>query len=339
MALVTSGSLTAAYQEYFSKELLQRQLPILQMEQFGMKAALPRKNGNKQIRFFRYDNPSISSILEVTSEGTSPGTGAERQLTLSTVGATLQQFASLVKLTDILQATNLFDSMAQATTQLAEDHALHADTLVHRVLTTGTTSGTGTLSTSVRYAQNSNSTAFIAATAANSAFTALDLLDSVTALRVDKAPTIKGGYILVADPRTARSILNDDDYIQAHRYSNVDSLLKGEVGTYYGVKTLLSHNILSFGSASANAISGTAAAAYNSSTAPFLANVVLGDQAFGVPSLTGDSPYSPKVLIAEGPDKSDPLDLVTSVAVKTYYTSVVLNPAFYRIVFSRSEVS
>ena len=60
MALVTSGSLAAAYQEYFSKELLQRQLPILQMEQFGMKAALPRKNGNKQIRFFRYDNPSIS---------------------------------------------------------------------------------------------------------------------------------------------------------------------------------------------------------------------------------------------------------------------------------------
>lgn len=338
MALVTSGSLAAAYQEYFSKELLQRQLPILQMEQFGMKAALPRKNGNKQIRFFRYDNPSISKIIEITSEGTNPGNN-ERELTLSTVGATLQQFASLVKLSDILQATNLFDSMAQATTQLAEDHALHADTLVHRVLTTGTTSGTGTLSTSVRFAQNSNSTAFIAATAANSAFTALDLLDSVTALRVDKAPTIKGGYILVADPRTARSILNDDDYIQAHRYSNVDSLLKGEVGTYYGVKTLLSHNILSFGSASANAISGTAAASYNSSTAPFLANIVLGDQAFGVPTLTGDSPYSPKVLIADGADKSDPLNLITSVAVKTYYTAVQLNGAFYRVVFSRSEVS
>jgi N4-gp56 family major capsid protein len=119
----------------------------------------------------------------------------------------------------------------------------------------------------------------------------------------------------------------------------LDSLLKGEVGTYYGVKTLLSHNILSFGSASSSAISGTAAAAYNSSTAPFLANIVLGDQAFGVPSLTGDSPYSPKVLIAEGPDKSDPLDLVTSVAVKTYYTAVRLNNAFYRVVFSRSEVS
>jgi hypothetical protein len=65
----------------------------------------------------------------------------------------------------------------------------------------------------------------------------------------------------------------------------------------------------------------------------------LGDQAFGVPTLTGDSPYSPKVLIADGADKSDPLNLITSVAVKTYYTAVQLNGAFYRVVVSRCEVS
>ena len=161
-------------------------------------------------------------------------------------------------------------------------------------------------------------------------------MDAVTSLRVDKAPTIKGGYVLVADPRTARSILNDDDYIQAHHYNNTDSLLKGEVGTYYGIKTLLSHNVLSYGSSTSTTLGS--AGAYNSSTTPFLANIVLGDQAFGVPSLTGDSPYSPKVLLSTGPDKNDPLDLQTVVALKTYYTAVRLNTAFYRVVFSRSEV-
>jgi len=338
MALVTSGSLSDSYQKYFSKMLLERQLPILQMEQFAVKATLPRKNGNKEITFFRYDNPSISNIVEITSEGTNPGSN-ERQLTLSTVTGSLKQYASLVKLSTLLEATNLFDSLSQATTQLSEDHALHADTLVHRILTLNNTDGTGTAGQAAfaRYAQNgTNSTNFIAASAANSAFTALDLLDATTALRVEKAPTIKGGYVLVADPRTARSVLNDDDYIQAHHYNNTDSLLKGEVGTYYGIKTLLSHNVLSFGSSTSTTIGS--AGDYNASTRPFLANIVLGDQAFGVPSLTGDSPYSPKVLISSGPDKNDPLDLQTVIALKTYYTSVRLNTAFYRVVFSRSEV-
>ena len=48
MALVTSGSLSDSYQKYFSKMLLERQLPILQMEQFAVKATLPRKNGKHQ---------------------------------------------------------------------------------------------------------------------------------------------------------------------------------------------------------------------------------------------------------------------------------------------------
>jgi len=338
MALITSGSLSDQYQKYFSKMLLERQLPILQMEQFAVKATLPTKSGNKEITFFRYGNPSISNIVEITSEGTNPGSN-ERQLTLSTVVGSLKQYASLVKLSTLLQATNLFDSLSQATTQLSEDHALHADTLVHRVLTLGNTEGTGTAGQPAfaRYAQHgTNSTNFIAATAANSAFSALDLLDATTALRVEKAPTKNGGYVLVADPRTARSILNDDDYIQAHHYNGTDSLLKGEVGSYYGIKTLLSHNVLTFGSTDATSLGS--AAAYNASTAPFLANVVLGDQAFGVPHLTGDSPFSPKVLLSTGPDKNDPLDLQTVVALKTYYTSVRLNTAFYRVVFSRSEV-
>jgi len=343
MALVTTGSLGDAYQKHFSKLLLERQLPLLQMEQFALKATLPRKSGtgnpasSGQIVFFRYDNPSISSIVEVTSEGTNPGSN-ERQLSLSTVVGQLRQYASLVKLSTLLEATNLFDSLSQATTQLSEDHALHADTLVMRQLTSATIAAGGTAVTAqARYAQNgTNSTTFISATAANSAVTALDLLDAVTDLRVQKAPTVKGGYVLIADPRTARSILNDDDYIQAHHYNNTDSLLKGEVGTYYGTKTLLSHNVLSYGSSTATTV-GTAAA-YNASTVPFLANLVLGDQSFGVPSLTGDSPYSPKVLLSSGPDKEDPLDLTTVVALKTYYTAVTLSTNFYRVLFSRSEV-
>jgi N4-gp56 family major capsid protein len=113
------------------------------MEQFAQKVPYPTKTGgNKTVRFFRFDNPSIASITTL-SEGTSPTGGAgERQLTLSTVEATLEQFGSSIVLTDILLATELFNHLAQATKQLGEDAALHADTLSHRALVLNTTAST-----------------------------------------------------------------------------------------------------------------------------------------------------------------------------------------------------
>jgi hypothetical protein len=43
MANVTTGSVSAQFQAYFSKMLLERALPLLQMEQFAMKVRILRK--------------------------------------------------------------------------------------------------------------------------------------------------------------------------------------------------------------------------------------------------------------------------------------------------------
>jgi N4-gp56 family major capsid protein len=102
MANVNTTTVNSQFQLFFSKSLLERQIPLLQMEQFAQKVPYPTKTGgNKTVRFFRFDNPSIASITTL-SEGTSPTGGAgERQLTLSTVEATLEQFGSSIVLTDV----------------------------------------------------------------------------------------------------------------------------------------------------------------------------------------------------------------------------------------------
>ena len=83
--MVTTGSVTAQFQAFFSKQLLERALPLLQMEQFANKVPYPTKTGgNKTIRFFRFSDPSISAIAAL-SEGTTPTSGDERDLTLSSV--------------------------------------------------------------------------------------------------------------------------------------------------------------------------------------------------------------------------------------------------------------
>ena len=170
--MVTTGSVTAQFQTYFSKQLLERALPLLQMEQFANKVPYPTKTGgNKTIRFFRFSDPSISAIANL-SEGTTPSSGDERDLTLSSVEATLVQYGSKIILTDVLLATELFSHLAQATKQLGEDAALHADTLCHRALVQDSSTSTGTgiaVKSYARYAQNgTNGTTFATNSTPNS---------------------------------------------------------------------------------------------------------------------------------------------------------------------------
>lgn len=338
MANVNTGSVSSQFQTFFSKSLLERQIPLLQMEQFAQKVPYPTKTGgNKTVRFFRFDNPSIASIVSL-SEGTTPSSG-ERQLTLSTVEATLEQFGSSIVLTDILLATELFNHLAQATKQLGEDAALHADTLSHRALvlnTTDSTSAGTTVSTAAysRFAQNGiNGTNFQSASVANASITALDLLDAATALKVNRAPKIKDGYVLVAPPQVTRDLMNDDDFLRVSSYSTPEAIYKGEVGRLFGVSVIETTN---------NLTAGTAAYGVDTeATGSNFASIVLGGQAFGVPHMTAvaatGSPYAPKVTILDAPDKSDIYGQRTIASFKTFYTAKQLNPAFYRVIWSKSN--
>lgn len=342
MANVTTGSVSAQFQTYFSKMLLERALPLLQMEQFAMKVAYPSKTGgNRTIRFFKFDNPSISSIVGL-SEGTTVSDGSDqRQLTLSTVEATLQQYGSQIVLTDILLATELFNHLAQATKQLGEDAALHADTLCHRALIqdSSTSTGTGVATKSyARYAQSgTNGTTFATSSVANSAITATDLLDGATALFISRAPKIKDSYVLVAHPAVIRDLQQDDDWLKVSSYSNPEAIFKGEIGSLFGCKVVSSTNVQTFATAAA----GVANAA--TASAAVYGNLLLGGNAFGVPSLNSvvasGSPFSPKVTILDAADKSDPYGQRVVASFKTFYAAKQLDTTFFRAIFAKSNYS
>jgi len=343
MAYVTTGgSVSSQFQTYFSKMLLERALPLLQMEQFAMKVAYPSKTGgNKTIKFFKFDNPNINSIVGL-SEGTTVSDGSDqRQLTLSTVDATLQQYGSQIVLTDVLLATELFNHLAQATKQLGEDAALHADTLCHRALIQDSSTSTGTnvaTKSYARYAQNStNGTTFATSSVANSAITSTDLLDGVTALFINRAPKIKDSYVLVAHPAVIRDLQQDDDWLKVSSYSNPDAIFKGEIGSLFGCKVVSSTNVQTFATATAGVASASTAgqAVYG--------NLLLGGNAFGVPNLSSivanGSPFSPKVTILDAADKSDPYGQRVVASFKTFYAAKQLDTTFFRAIFAKSNYS
>ena len=339
--MVTTGSVTAQFQTYFSKMLLERALPLLQMEQFAQKVPYPTKTGgNKTIRFFRFSDPSISAISAL-SEGTTPSSGDERDLTLSSVEATLVQYGSKIILTDVLLATELFSHLAQATKQLGEDAALHADTLCHRAIVQDSSTSTGTgvaLKSYARYAQNgTNGTTFATNSTPNSSITATDLLDGATSLFIARAPKIKDGYALVAHPAVIRDLQQDDDWLKVSSYSAPDQIFRGEVGKLFGVSVISSTNVQTFNT------SASGVAEFTNSTGAAYANVLLGGGAFGVPSLStivaSGSPFAPKVTILDAADKSDVYNQRVIASFKTFYAAKQLDPRFFRVLFSKSNYS
>ena len=302
-----STGIQASLQTYFDKKLLEQTLKTIVLDQFAYKSPLPSKIGSKDVKFFRYPESSTSDV-ETLTEGTIPATSAYKQLSLETVSVTLAQYGQIVGITDLLSAVELFNHMEQATVQNGQDAALKVDELLRNTLGDST-------SLQLRYAGAATSYATVGGT--DDALTALDILDASTNLRVNNARTSNGYFTAVMAPEVARDLMNDDDWLEASKYGDVDQLYRGEAGRYMGVRVVTTTNpyrqLVTSGQHTYNA-AGTVYSTF-----------VVGDQAYGGVDLSTMSAYAPKMMISQGPDKSDPLAQLTTVGFKFYYGSAVLN--------------
>ena len=386
MPITTSGTtgITLQFQNYFSKELLSIVQQETILDQFGMKAPIPKNNGNKAISMFRFGSPSIGSVQNLTTagEGTPISTSNYRALVLNRLEKTLSQYGQVIGLTDILRATDLFNSLQQATKTSGLDMALWVDSVIRNtlvgsnLLVSGSSIGTGIESSisnddAVNVNANANPTGIkvygnpatltaqsfsdlnSATTAANATMTASAVLDSMTRLKRNRAPMINGGYVLATDPRVSRDLMRDTDWLNASNYGNKGTpFYKGEVGSIYGCRVVVQTNsFVSQASTSTEAnrfVYNPAGGGGLGQTADVIASFFLGQEAFGIPALTGDDPLSPKIVITDTPDKSDPLNQLVTVGVKLYFAALRLaagntaatntnNPVWYLV--HRTETS
>jgi N4-gp56 family major capsid protein len=171
----------------------------------------------------------------------------------------------------------------------------------------------------------------------------------MTRLKRNRAPMINGGYVLATDPRVARDLMRDDQWLNASNYGNKGQpFYKGEVGSIYGCRVVVQTNsFVSQASTSTEAnrfVYNPAGGGGLGQTADVIASFFLGQEAFGIPALTGDDPLSPKIVITDTPDKSDPLNQVVTVGVKLFFAALRLaagntsgaapanlNPAWYLV--------
>jgi N4-gp56 family major capsid protein len=364
--VTTDAALANQYQNYFSKKLLTYAVQALVLDQFGTKAPLPAKSGHKAISMFRWDTPKATDIGTLT-EGDASSVG-ERAISLTKISKTLIQRGQIVKLSDVLNATDLFNSLQQSVKINGQDAAIDMDNITRNILVgsnvgdnvnSGATAQEGGYSTNPAtnldngdslteiYADGTKQTAaggqystFESTTSGNTLDGAA-VLNAVTQLKVNRAqPTSGGMYACVASPQVLSDLMQDNTWLNASQYSNVEELYKGEVGRLFGAKFIMTTNGFitadALGTDADRFIYDAAAGGGAGAAADVHASLFLGEGAYGVPELASQSPFSPKMIITDSADKSDPLNMLITAGFKVFWTALRQNTNYYVIMRSKT---
>ena len=313
-----TNDISQAMQDYFSRELLDTIEKTVVLDQFAMKSPLPAKGGGRNMTFFRYLEGNSSNVTQLT-EGATPNTKA---LELEKVEVDLQQYGQVLSISDIADATALFNNIEQATLRIGRDSALHLDSIIRTELFSNVTNVTDIFSGST----TSWGTSITAADAS-------DWLDAATALKINAATPLDGGFIAVVGPQQARDLLADSEWQEAHHYAEPQARLRGEIGRMHGVRFIeTTEPFIANDSGSQYTYDATA-------SGDTYGSVVIGAQAYGVPELSSQSTYSPKVYIVNGADKGDPLNQKILVGFKSFFAAKTIQPKHVARVYSKTGYS
>lgn len=325
MALQTTDTagLAVQYQTYFTKKLLKNAVQLLKLNEYGQKTSLPKNIGANTVRFFRRNEADLTKVLTLT-EGVPPTTF--REISLTPIDVTLAQYGEVTKITDILSMTQLFDTLENGIELMGQDCALHADAHTRNEIVTNVNDAGQR-----RYSQGlANYAALQAASASAGRAVANDFLDAMTQLTIQRAPTKDGGYVAIVPPHVARDLMDDDKWVKAAQYSDVQKLYKGEVGSIYGCRIVVATNPYK-----ENSPGGTAINTYEDDGNIFT-SIITGTDAWGTVDMAGNSPFSPRTIIVDKPDKSDPLNQTMMAGWKAYWAAKLLNEKWVVTLRSKS---
>lgn len=322
--LTTSGNLSPQYQKYFNKKLLAAVIPEIHLNESAEMYDLPADAGAKSVSMFRYDSASANNVVDL-SEGVPISVFSD--MTLTEINVPLVQRGEVIKMSDILGATNLFNALERATERLGQDCALKADNVSRDELVINGTNeifaGTATSFTTLSGLTNTAGQAIID-----------DILRTRTILKRNNTPTFAGGtYSGHFAAEVIHSFLLDQDLREILRYPGQnDKIFKGEVGQFFGVRVI--ENTNSYQEVTTENVYVTTPV-----TNMIYSNLVCGKGAFGVAKLAAQSPFSPRIIVTAGADKSDYLDQVKTAGFKSYSAAKILNANFFVNLRAKSPIN
>lgn len=323
-ALTNVTSLTNTIKQYYDRIMLDVLDPTLIYYQFGEKRPLPKGEGLTMV----WNRPTRLAQGFLLSEGVTTSTA--NTLSTSKVSAIIRQFGGYTSVSDMVDLTSITDVMKMAAERLGAQAGETIERVIINELAIGN-AGAG-----IHYVKNSatigdyfesvsgvsvcsNGTAPGSVLGATGCYANTLAVSNVrTAVyrlkRMNVKPYSGNDYVSIINTETAEDLVGDTTWISFHQYADkgVDNLYNGEIGKIYGcrfVETTQGPAVRGVG----DSLSTASAVMYGT--------LVMGKGYFGVTELDGGI----KTYIAQGAEKGDPLNQITTYGWKANFIAKVLN--------------
>lgn len=311
MATTTRTQIPAEVNNFYSRTMLMRAVPLFLHTRFGQVRDIPQKAGSSTIKFRRYGN--LSAATTALTEGVTP---AGSQMSVTDITATVAQYGDFVTYSDVVD----YESQDAVLTEFAEvlgDQAGDTlDQLARDVLAAGTT---------VTWVGQTSR----AAVAAANLITALEVRKMVRTLKNNKAKRVTRmisastdvatepvaqAYIGIVSPDTTFDLQDETGWVPVEKYSAAMKAMDGEVGKIGDVRFIETPNAKVFAGAGAAGID-------------VHATLIMGAEAYGVSRISGLSLQNiVKPLGSAGAE--DPLNQRGTTGWKSTFVAKILNDDF-----------
>ena len=223
--VVTDQRMSPTMKTFYDTALLKNARPEMIHEQFAQKQGLPANSGdNVEWRKFN----KLPNATKLT-EGVIP-TGQNCGMTHIT--DSIDQYGIYVAVSDKVQLHAVDNVLLGVTEELGASGGKTQDELVRNDMALGTSvmyapKKAGDTETEVTYRYELDNTARITPTQINKAATFLKKMN---------APRINGKYVCLIHPSISFDLRECQEWIEAHKYSAITELFRGEIGELHGVR-------------------------------------------------------------------------------------------------------
>ena len=285
------SGLSAENKAFYDMTLIDEAQANLVHDQFAQKRPIP-KNGGKKIEFRKF--ASLPKALTPLTEGITPD---GKKLSVSTLEAEVAQYGDYIVQSDVLELTSIDNTIVEATKILGRQAGLTLDTITRNVMQSGT---------NVYYAPKADGTEVASRSGLDDTCKlTVDVVNRVVAfMKKNNAPKINGDYVAIIHPFVAYDLMNDERWIDAHKYAQPENIYNGEIGKIGGVRF----------------IESSEAKVYEGGVFGCL---FLADGAYGVTEITGGGLQT--IIKQKGSaGTADPLDQRSSIGWKAIKTAEIL---------------
>lgn len=307
----TRAQIPAEVNNFYSRTLLMRAVPLFIHTKFGQVRDVPQNAGSSTIKFRRYGN--LAAATTPLTEGVTP---AGSQMSVTDITATVAQYGDFTTYSDVVSYESQDATLTEFAEVLGDQAGDTLDQLARDVLAAATT---------VTYVGQSDR---VSITSSN-LITATEVRKMVRTLKNNKArrvtrmvaastgiatEPVAQAYIGIVSPDTTFDLQDETGWVPVEKYSSAMTIMEGEVGKIGDVRFVETPNAKVFAGAGASSID-------------VHSTVIMGMEAYGVSRISGAALQNiVKPLGSGGTD--DPLNQRGTTGWKGTFVAKILNDDF-----------